>query len=391
MIYDNRFFPFFKKPYSKRIDKLSRFSVDFFACIADNALGRFDEYVGIPELFGKYDQEKLGRAIEYLGCKNPLRDEWQGFSLPWKIFGELHSEGLSFIYDQAIFEYFFIGFSWAIMRSHSHFDFVFDRAEAGLKFFEGNLCNLDDTRMQMHSLIGITEPQANQAGMCDIDCYLRFGNVWEYTMKFRRIDAGFSVGCLIPTGEKISSCSPASVPFGGNGHFGIYFSGDGEFELKEDMKVGILLRISKRFSKTLVRRLPISDEHLLFGALKTPVIVDPGVTFVFAPYFSWENLRKGFGVYIGYTLINHTEDRWKGFYLSDSLKNVRINTEEINKKTSWVSDYLTLSAFYDFGKYKDESSLEPIVTLAWDIPTCLLVGRDAIKTHRVSLGVEINF
>ena len=65
---------------------------------------------------------------------------------------------------------------------------------------------------------------------------------------------------IIPTGVKRNIDKPASVPFGGNGYWGAYISGDAEFEVKEDWKIGLLLRMSKRFSQTVLNvcRLPTS-------------------------------------------------------------------------------------------------------------------------------------
>ena len=55
--------------------------------------------------------------------------------------------------------------------------------------------------------------------------------------------------------------------------------------------------------------MPIADEPSNFGVVIGDARVNPGVTFMFAPYFSVENLREGFGARLQYTLSVHGEDR----------------------------------------------------------------------------------
>jgi len=392
MVYDNRFFPLYKRPYSKKIGSASRFAADFFATSANEAIGRHEDIIPIPRIFGSYRQDLLGKALMLLGCENPLRDELQTIKLPWIIEGKIKSQGVSFLWDQAIGKYFYIGASWFVMSVHSFQEFCFDRKEAyGGIPSEREVADIYDARFAMHDLIGIKEQNAHESGISDIDFYVRVGNIWEYLFRFRRIDAGFSAGALLPAGKMRNIDIPASVPFGGNGHYGMYIAGDAEFELKEDLKLGFLARFSKRFSRTCTKRLPIAKEHLLYGALKAPVKVSPGFNVVFAPYFSWEYLRKGLGVRVGYTLSYHDEDCWKDCRSAQEKQALPAEIERIVPVTKWAQDYVNLYAFYDFGNVRENSSMEPIAILSWDVPAFLFTGRRVPKMHRISLGVEVNF
>ena len=51
------------------------------------------------------------------------------------------------------------------------------------------------------------------------------------------------------------------------------------------------------------------NEPSLYGAVKGSLQVDPGWTFVFNPYVTFEGLREGFGAKAQYTLISHLRDQ----------------------------------------------------------------------------------
>jgi len=393
MVYDNRFLPLFKRPYSKKIDAPSRLGASFFATGANQAVGMHDDIIEIPALYGSYNQKNLGQALVRCGCENPLRHELQNVDLPWCINGRIKTQGVSLVYDQAVSKYIYVGGSFLFMSMDSLFCFTFDRGEFGWlpDRAERELNDIYEARCKMHNMIGIEDPNYHQIGFGDVDLYLRVGKIWDFLYKFRRIDAGVTVGALLATGLCRNINIPSSIPFGGNGHYGMYFSADAEFELKEDMKIGFLARFNKRFAKTCTHRLPICGEHPLFGALRAPVKVNPGFTFIFAPYFSWEHLRQGLGFGAGYTLLYHNCDSWQDCRSAEQKNALPVDFARVNGLTEWSCDYVTLSAFYDFSEYESIRKLDPVLYLSWDIPSVILVGSAIPKTNRVSLGLEVNF
>jgi hypothetical protein len=164
--------------------------------------------------------------------------------------------------------------------------------------------------------------------------------------------------------------------------------GDGEFELKEDWKLGLYIGLSKRLAKTQLHRMPVADEPTNFGVVIGDARVNPGVTFMFAPYFSVENLREGFGARIQYTLAVHGADGWTDKRCD---KTVPVRLRRVVDWSSWSGGHITLTPLYDFGKLKVNRGIEPIVYLAWDIPVNVFVTRRIPKTNKVSIGIEFNF
>jgi len=215
--------------------------------------------------------------------------------------------------------------------------------------------------------------------------------VWDYAWKCRTIKAGLTLGGLMPSGKNRNINSPASVPFGGNGHWGFYLAGDAEFELKEDMKFGLTLRVNKRFRRTLNQRLSVAEEHTLYGALVAPVSVNPGATVIFSPYIALENVREGLGMRLGIHLRHHGEDGFRDLRPAEQRHDLLVHTCLLQKPSHWKSDYASVNIFYDFGKMAVERGYKPIVTFTWDIPFLTFISSNIVKTHRISLGVEVNF
>ena len=255
----------------------------------------------------------------------------------------------------------------------------------------GDINEVEQARRIAFEEIGLIENNAAQHGIGDIDLYVRGGNMWEYILKCRRIYAGLSFGGFVPTGVKTNLCSAASIPYGGNGFGGLYLKGDALFELKEDIKVGFLLEISKRIARTTLARMPMqASEPYIFGPIIGKAHINPGATLAFSPYFIFENMRGGLGIGVHYTLTSHWRDNWCDRRADQTIP---VDLSQVIRTSKWGSDYFTIDIFYDFGKQRTETKhpIEPIVFFRWDIPSMLFVSHNVPKTHKISLGVELAY
>jgi len=388
MVYDNRFFPLFQRPRIGVDGLPSSFAIDYTISTASKAFNDDEGEIGIPELFGNFDLSILGRGFEVVGKSNLIRSDLQAANskLPFDMEGKIQSQRLAFSYYQRLVQWFSIGFSWFFMRVNSRQKFIL--GDTNLSLGPGDELEINDTRRCMFFDLGLRESHSAQLGFSDIDSFLRVGRLWEYTLKCRRIDAGLSLGLLIPTGVKQELNNPSSVPFGGNGHWGFYVSIDALFELREDLKVGMLLRVNKRLPRTQLHRMPAVGEPQIFGSIVGSARVNPGATVIFSPYFMLENLRKGLGIGLYYTLTSHQEDEWNDRRLD---KVIPVNLKQVIDFSSWGSDYVTLNVFYDFGKEKVKRSIDPIISFRWNIPAMFFVSSRVVRTHEVALGIEFAF
>lgn len=390
MVYDNRFFPLYAHRYARTNEKPSAFDFDLFLTTGHQAAEDSDENIGIPEVFGKYDLAKLANAIEELTGTNPLQAQFPSLmarDIPYALRGKIESQGVAFGYYQRLTENASIGATWFAMHAFSRIDFSLDSSNT-LGLSADQIVALDQLRRNMQESVQLQAPVFSQGGFSDIDMFVRFGNIWEYKHKFRRIDAGVAAGLLIPSGLTRNPFNPASLPFGGDGYWGAYVAADLELEMKEDWIVGILARINKRGRKTKLQRIVLSGEQPLFGAAYGNVFINPGMTIIAAPYVRIEDIHDGLGVQANYTIIKHTEDT-----MTDA-RSVQTPTAEFKhseRVSDWSSEYLTLTGFYDFSRVRLNSFYAPVVQLMWDIPIQLFATERAVKNHRVSFGIHFTF
>ena len=75
-----------------------------------------------------------------------------------------------------------------------------------------------------------------KGGIGDLDLHVRWRRFWDHALKIKSIDLNIQSGLLVPVGTKSDKYYPSSVPFMGNGHWGIYFDAISEFELKQNWK-----------------------------------------------------------------------------------------------------------------------------------------------------------
>jgi hypothetical protein len=408
MVFDNRYFPLIQYPYITKPGRESHITGDFFITTASRADDERDRAIGIAELSGPFDQAQLAYSFELAQLPPPLAPGLIDGELPWMLSGKLQTQGFAWSYQQYLWGGFSAGILGLAMRSNSNINFIFNSAKASSVtpvLSESDIFALDEIRRQMLADLGLSCNHVQQGGLGDTEFYLRWFNRHEYCLKLRSLEYAFRLGGLAPTGVKREINKPASVPFGGNGHWGIYASGDAEFEIKEDWKGGFLLRLSKRFARTREERMPVAhpaqpvpnkpgtffvppSEPQIFGVIVGPARVNPGFTAIFSAYAEWEGIRDGLGARLQYTLINHNQDDWTDERVD---KTVPVNLEEVKRRSSWASEYFTLTGFYDFNKDTVYCNYKPIVRVAWDIPFTLLVGHRFVHSYKVSLGLEFNF
>ena len=395
MTFDNRFIPLYQKQYTKFADYLSHLIVQPFASTADSAFNDIGDPTSITSFNGTYDMVKIDKALQLSGKTSGslFRSDWQGLStIPWDLSGLLETQGVAFLYHQSLGHHLALGISALFM--HVGFHQHFKREVAGVQTSlplqqEGDENELLALKQQMNNLIGVKPPEFSDFGFGDVDIYLRAGDRFDYLLKMRSIDVGGRIGILVPTGNRIDINNPASVPFGGNGFWGMYGAIDAEFELKRDLKLGALLRLNKRFTKTIQSRFPVLFEPTNYGINVGPLKIDPGFTFIIAPYFRLDGLREGLGLMVGYTFVKHQKDD-----ITDSRcdKSVNAALACVYKRSSWVMENVTLEFRYDFGRFRECRGLLPIVSLAWDIPTSFFATpKRTPRTNFVSLLIESCF
>ncbi len=386
---DNRFIPFIpvllKRPEVPNPYLSSYVIASPMVSTASESFNDQQEPIGLPEIFGPFNQGVLSRAAEKIGCPNPLRSDWQGLDaeISWLLSGKRQMQGITFAWNQGITDWLSFNVTWLFMRVISHHDYVLGKTN--LILGPGDRLELDEDRRKLLTELGLIEGVTKQSGFGDIDWNLRAGYYWDHELKMRSITAGVSVGALIPTGVTREEGHPSSIPFGGDGHWGVYGALDGLFEIKEDMYLGLYFRVNKRFAHTRNRRMPVSTEPQIFGAICGPAKVDPGVTIIFSPYAILEHLRQGFGLGIYYTLTSHQQDKWCD-ERADQIVPTNLNLAEQTSK--WGSDYVTVNVFYDFSNDWLGQPCAPIFSIRWDIPADFFITHRVNRTHKVSLGFE---
>lgn len=387
-IYDNRFIPLFT-PQQFFIEGLpSSYEFDFVAITASEAFARDEKTVGIPEIFGTFDLNTLATSLLEITGKTPLRSDLLGRELPFFVNGRIQGEGFFMKYCQSIADHFTVGCEILFLKTNSRQTFRLDMEKVrNLK--PGDINEIYRSQRLAFAEIGIIENDAPQHGISDIDIYVRGGKKWDYTLKCREIYAGLSVGGFVPTGVKANIFNPASIPYGGNGFGGLYVKGDALFELKEDIKVGFLLEISKRIPRTTLARMPmVASEPYIFGPVIGKAHINPGATLGFSSYFVLENMRDGLGLGVHYTLTSHWKDMWEDRREDQTIP---VNLSQVIRTSKWGSDYFTINVFYDFGKQNTKHIIDPIAFFRWDIPSMLFVSHNVPKTTKVSLGIELAY
>lgn len=392
---DLRFFPNFAPPRTN-IEENSLMRAAWFATTASVAYSNTEETKPIFALFGDFDLNNVTTALELVGKENPLRLDLQGLQLPFFVDGIIHTQAFYLQGEYVVLgdpynKYGALSVGSTIMAiiTNAAYKFRFNRSESSIKILtQPDIAEIEQTRKKAFSLLGIYGDHAGQAGFGDVIVYLRHFHTWDFTLKFRAIQAALTASVLIPSGFKSTIFQPLLVPAGGNGHWGVQFGAEGIFQIREDLKLGVDVKVSQRFKKTMQMRVPINKEPYVLGALIAPIQVQPGATLLFSPYFVFENLRDNLNLGIQYTLIHHIKDDWTDMRLE---KTPAATLQFPIKASGWASEYVTIFAFYAWESGKNRSPLIPSFEVLLDIPCSFFNANHVPKTYRACLNVTLNF
>lgn len=405
MVADNRYFPWYPHSYMRTASERSIVEGGAFFVIGNGARGSDTiigvtggilgsneplEHIGIPEIWGIYDQTKVSQALTRTNKVTPLSPQWQMQKvIPWRSYGKIAGQGIYLNAELGFDNGFSFGASTYAMHVTSVQRFTLPNVTIrDMNLLPAEIAQLDAQRRAMNDLLGLTGAQWSKSGMTDTEVHLRYGFIKDYVAKFRKIDVGIFGGLLLPTGVLRDYNNPASVPFGANGHMGFYGGFEGMFELKEDWTLGIRLQIEDLLAKTQLTRMPVNNETILYGAVVGLAKIDPGVTVVFCPSFTMGDLRDGCGAGLQYTLAFHAGDVWTDVRTDQSVPTTLNNMYELSQ---WTAEYLTASVFYDPNRESRDERTYPILTFKWDIPVKIFGAESVSKTNLISLGFSFHF
>lgn len=397
MTYDNRFFPLLDKPVLHQDD--TRFFTRFqpFYMFGSHCYDIDGNDRPLFGMFGQYNQIAMDNAL--LASKKTQGSLLPPFelktpSLPWLMTGKVDAAGLAFRWYYSLTNFMDVGGSCFFAGSRSRLQALFDYSNLDVNGNRLNAQQVQDfynSQQQMFEKDDVRGLIKDSFGISDLDFYVRFGFMRHHFLKFRTFDVGVKLGVIAPTAKGFDLAYPSSLIFGGDQQWGMYVDTALDAELKEDLFAGLNMRFIQRFKRTDTMRLPLFNLPNNFGIWKEEdkVSVTPGFTFVFSPYGGVANLRDGFGLQVGYTLILHTSDKFNINAASDVYPDKSSNiTETLKRRSKWGSEYITCSAIYDFAKDKECRGATPCVSLDIDIPISVIVAQQSFKTYGISLRIE---
>ena len=396
MVHDNRYFPWLSHLYTGSDHRHGYFNVDGFFITGGDAYGceskasREEQIVSYPEIWGELLLDEVGNSMTLAGLNNPIPDDWLWYDrFSTKMNGSLEGQGIAVEGYAPITKRFGIGASAMLLRLNALVTVVPTEDSVKKLFLNspGNQALFTQVLNEMYQELGITCTSSREIGPGDVVVYARFFDIHEYKFKLRKLDWGVTGGMIIPSGVRRDPNNLASVPFGGNGLWGAFIAPYVEAELKEDMKIGVEGRYTKRFRRLFDGRVPLGKEQILFAPIQGSVGIDPGSTYGISVYAVHEDLRAGFGAQVKYTINYHERDRFTAILDNKDLKP---RFASMRRWSSWTSEYLTFRLFYDVA-YDKSWQNRPIVSFEWDVPLNQVAGRGVAKTHRVSLGCTVNF
>lgn len=347
-----------------------------------------------------YKLKQLDRALVDSGRtqESMLRTDWRSeLSVgPYFMNGSMGAGGLSLQLYTPVGCHVGVGFRGSLMRVRTNLELLPDEElfDQGITHGPGDEFELADVQNRIHKKLGLEPALWERTAFGDCELYGRLFSAHEYEYRCRYIEAALALGFVFPTGGHRDHENPASIPFGGDGHAGIFLEATLDAIVKYDLRAGFLFRFQQRFPHTSVRRAssvgPICglSEPERFGALVGDFRVKPGPTFGFAPYVTFENIREGLGIEVGLSFVKHLEDRWVD---ERAVRSGILDASKMHRESAWGTSHLNCSLLYDMRESLHGWDCAPVFALSFDAPVDWFVGERSFRTFGVSLLMEVCF
>jgi len=351
-----------------------------------------DQRTGLFELSSPYKLRQLDQALLASGRieQSLIPSYWLGVLTEGRyvMSGHLQTQGFGFHFRQQYASHWELGVRGEILHANSRLTLIKDQAfDTGLGG-QGNQNELTLLQESIHKALDLCPALWSDTVFGDMELYTRLFAHKNYAYKCRFIDAGLSFGIILPAAPARDIFNPASIPLGGNRHWGCFVDADLDAVLRYDMRAGFYLRVQKRFSRVDRLRVAQSGEPSMYGSVIGNFKVDPGVTVMFSPYFIQEGLREGFGIRIAYMGVKHFSD---SFSDRRSDQSIEVNFDALKEESKWGKDYVTLSFLYDFAYGRVEHYFEPVIALTVDAPVDFWATERAAKTFGIAFALEMNY
>ena len=312
---------------------------------------------------------------------------------PYFMRGKFQTQGIAFHWYHDISNHWAFGMRGEGLHANARMELVRDDAlfDGGLLVNvsnPGNERELTLLQEKLHAALEVQPAIWDDWMLGDFELYARLYSTKPYAYKCRHLDAGIALGLLIPAAPFRDINNPASLPMGGDRHWGLFLEGTLDAIVRHDIRAGFLLRYQQRFSRVDRLRVATAKEPLNFGAVVGDIRVTPGPTVMFAPYLIKENLRDGFGMRVGYTLVQHFRD---SFSDCRADRTVPINFDILRNASVWGLDIATLGFLYDFAYDKVERHFEPVISIMVDVPVNFAASSLAAQTFGVAISMEASF
>jgi hypothetical protein len=415
----SRYFPFIERSENYLPKKKSFLSNAIFFTTAATAFRRGGGNSGIPELWGNYD---LWNVVNSLEKVSPTGDSfvkaiktdlsaYEEKSLHFHVDGKVKSKGIMINYEH--------NFNWNGISAGIHVPLMYVSSTSRYSFNRSALISamgwnpseyegskgvrlndkIDNIRRLVHDKIGFIENDWGNGGIGDLDVYARWNYFMDHQFMTRGINFGIQLGTMIPSGVKRNLNQPVSVSFMGAGHWGLYGDFISEFELKQDLKVGLIAGGIYQLASTRNVRIPVFKEPEIFSALVGKMKLSPGITAKLSPYLTIDNIKDGVSFQARYSYLRHNQDSLKDAradklikcflsYTDASEKDISDNIEQKNNLSKWRSHYLTLQLNYDSKKALNNWAMNPNFYFSYDMP---ISGNGICKTHQINLGLDLHF
>ena len=364
--------------------------------------------IGLYELTGPLTLYQLDQALikaDIIG-QSAFPTEWlaAGLQIPIYLSGRTETAGFFWNIAYSFSNSFLIGWSSAGYKLRSNLQINPLPENSDFPLNEAFVDQILSVYRNLTLPLGLATDPYSSSNMADNDIYMRYEYMRDFCLRMRSIKAMVQLGTLVPTSHSVqnfvapvvqtrsgsSTTSLSAMPSGTDHHWALYGATEIDFILKEDLTLGLFLRGQYNAPKTLSKHVPVLNEPVIYGASLADVMIYPGSTWNFSPYFLFEGIREGLGCKLAYSLVAHTNDTWIPLSCKPNTIGINdLNLTLVDGYSAWGQEHVQIAIFYDFSRELWEHRFQPFVNFSVQLPVDWFAARNAAKTYGLACTVEI--